>query len=133
MFFCVRHIWLKASFQFDLHKFWSNPCMESYKLCSKFKIFLMGHFIILCIYLIWMYSHIFSLKFDLIWEKWRFYEQSWIRSILKRNQTLSRKLFYNFDSNSHVIIIITCEHVCLSDCVEVVRITNDVVQLTWGE
>ena len=47
-----------------------------------------------------------------------------MRSLLKKNQALLRKLFYNFDLNSHVIIIIICEHVCVcvcvSDCVEVV-------------
>ena len=35
--------------------------------------------------------------------------------------------------NSHVIIIIICEHVCVSDCVEVVTITKHVVQLTGDE
>ena len=50
-FLCVRHIWLKASFQFDLHKFLSNPSIESYKLHSKFQIFLVDFFLILDVFL----------------------------------------------------------------------------------
>ena len=35
-----------------------------------------------------------------------FSTRSWIRSILKRNQALLRKLFYKFDSNRPVCVLI---------------------------
>ena len=34
-FFCVRQIWLKPSFQFDLHKSLSNPNMKFYITVGK--------------------------------------------------------------------------------------------------
>ena len=69
-------------------------------------------------------------------KKYNSYKSDFCCELIKKTRKSASNFYGFFDweirrdgVNSHVIIIIVCEHVCF----EVVTINKQVVQLTWGE